>query len=163
MGVRGVKQIASGFLLLSVLTSVAIAADNDATMSKEELIKHDYERLTGMFRLTSGVMDGKPIAEDVREKTILITDHNKFTVSTGTKAGTSDDGTFTIDPTKNPKTVDSTQGSGADNGKVVLGIYEIIDDNHKRACWATTGNGRPTDFISKPGSGWLLQNWERIK
>ena len=103
------------------------------------------------------------IAEDVREKTILITDHNKFTVSTGTKAGTSDDGTFTIDPTKNPKTVDSTQGSGADKGKVVLGIYEIIDDNHKRACWATTGNGRPTDFISKPGSGWLLQNWERIK
>jgi uncharacterized protein (TIGR03067 family) len=71
--------------------------------------------------------------------------------------------TFTIDPTKSPKTADSLQTTGADKGKTLLGIYEIIDDNHKRACWAPVGKPRPTAFTSEPGSSRILQVWERIK
>ena len=129
----------------------------------KELITRDYERLTGTFQLVSGVIDGKPVAEDIRKETKLVTDMNKFTVSTGGQAGTSGAGTFTIDPTKSPKTVDSLQATGPDKGKTVLGIYEIIDDNHKRACWAPVGRPRPTAFTSEPGSGHILQVWERIK
>jgi len=132
-------------------------------MTKEELIRQDYERLTGTFSLVSGVVDGKPVPEEVRKKTILVTDHNKFTVSTGDEAGTSSGGTFTIDPTQTPKTVDSLQAGGPDEGKTVLGIYEIIDANHKRACWAPVGQPRPTAFSSEPGSGHILQVWERKK
>lgn len=152
------------FLVLLVLSVVAGAsAKNDnAKMTKEQLIKQDYERLTGKFRLVSGMVDGKPVPQDVRNKTVLITDHNKFTVSTGGEAATSAEGTFTIDPTKAPKTVDSLQGSGPDKGKTMLGIYEIIDQNHKRACWAPVGQPRPTEFSSGQGSGRILQTWERM-
>ena len=140
-----------------------VSGDDDTKMTKEELIKLDYERLTGTFRLVSGTVDGKPVPDDVRNKTVLVTDHDKFTVSTGDEAGTSAEGTFTIDPTKTPKTADSLQGSGPDKGKTVLGIYEIVDGNHKRACWAPVGQPRPTEFSSEPGSGRILQVWERQK
>src|SRR5436305_14008127 len=126
-------------VLLLLLAGGLLAADNQSDMAKEELIRQDYERLTGTFSLVSGVVDGKPVPEEVRKKTILVTDHNKFTVSTGDEAGTSSGGTFTIDPTWKPKTVDSLQASGPDKGKTVLGIYEMIDANHKRAFGAPVG------------------------
>jgi uncharacterized protein (TIGR03067 family) len=148
-------------LLLSVGGLMVAADNNRADMANEELIRQDYERLTGTFTLVSGVVDGKPVPEEVRKKTILVTDHDKFTVSTGHEAGTSSRGTFTIDPTKTPKTADSLQADGPDKGKTLLGIYEIIDDNHKRACWAPVGQPRPTEFTSEPGSGRILQIWER--
>jgi uncharacterized protein (TIGR03067 family) len=148
-------------LLLSVGGLVVAADNNRADMAKDELIRQDYELLTGTFTLVSGVVDGKPVPEEVRKKTILVTDHDKFTVSTGDEAGTSSRGTFTIDPTKTPKTADSLQDDGPDKGKTVLGIYEIIDDNHKRACWAPVGQPRPTEFTSEPGSGRILQIWDR--
>jgi uncharacterized protein (TIGR03067 family) len=148
-------------VLLLLLAGGLLAADNQSDMAKEELIRQDYERLTGTFSLVSGVVDGKPVPEEERKKTILVTDHNKFTVSTGDEAGTSARGTFVIDPTQKPKTADSLQADGPDKGKTLLGIYEIIGDNHKRACWAPAGQLRPTTFSSEPGSGHILQFWER--
>jgi uncharacterized protein (TIGR03067 family) len=127
----------------------------------DQLVDTDYQRLSGTWVLSSGVVDGHPVPEEIRKKTRLITTRDKFTLSTGAQTGTSEDGTFTIDPTKSPKTVDSVQGSGLDKGKTFLGIYEIIDDTHKRACWAPAGKPRPTDFVSTPGSGYILQVWKR--
>src|SRR5438552_17748658 len=150
------SRISQGVLLL-LSTTALIAADNQSDMTKEELIRQDYERLSGTFSLVSGVVDGKPVPEEVRKKTVLVTDHNKFTVSTGDEAGTSARGTFTIDPTQRPKTADSLQADGPEKGKTLLGIYEIIDDNHKRACWALPGHARPTAFSSEPGSSHILQ------
>jgi uncharacterized protein (TIGR03067 family) len=148
-------------ILLLLSTGGLMFAADSHTMTKEELIRNDFERLTGTFKLVSGVIDGKPVPEQVCRKTILVTDHNKFTVSTGNEAGTSARGTFTIDPTRTPKTADSLQADGPDKGKTLLGIYEILDDNYKRACWARAGQPRPTDFSSAPGSGRILQVWER--
>jgi uncharacterized protein (TIGR03067 family) len=130
--------------------------------SIDQPIERDYQRLSGTWVLSYGVVDGQPVAEEVRKQTRLITDRDKFTLSTGAQTGTSEGGTFTIDPTKSPKTVDSVQASGPDKGKTFLGIYEIIDDNHKRACWAPAGKPRPVDFTSTPGSGHILQVWERL-
>jgi len=146
-------------LLFAVASTGAVASD----VPMEELIKKDYERLTGTFQLVSGVIDGKEVPEDVRRQTKLVTTMDKFTVSAGGQAGTSGAGTFKIDPTKSPKTADSLQTEGPDKGKTLLGIYEIIDDNHKRACWAAVGKPRPTAFTSEPGTGHILQVWERVK
>jgi uncharacterized protein (TIGR03067 family) len=146
-------------VLLFFAAGALIAADKLENMTSEQI--KDYERLTGTFTLVSGVVDGKEVPEDVRKETILVTDHDKFTVSTGDKAGTSERGTFKIDPTKTPKTADSLQETGADKGKTMLGIYDIIDDNHKRACWAPPDKPRPNEFASEPGSGHILQLWER--
>ena len=65
------------------------AATPDSQGTMQELIKKDYELLTGTFRMVSGVIDGQEVPEEVRRKTILVTDHNKFTVSDSGAAGTS--------------------------------------------------------------------------
>lgn len=77
------RQILIGF---AVVASIAAAAP-DSQNSMEELIKKDYERLTGTFRLVSGMIDGKDVPEDVRSQTILVTDHDNFTVSDRGTAG----------------------------------------------------------------------------
>ena len=149
--------------ILAFLLAVASIGAAVSDVSMEELIKKDYERLTGTFQLVSGVIDGKEIPEDVRRQTKLVTTMNKFTVSAGGQTGTSSAGTFKIDPTKSSKTADSLQTEGPDKGKTLLGIYEIIDDNHKRACWAPVGKPRPKTFTLEPGTGHILQVWERVK
>src|SRR5947207_1535780 len=154
------KQI---IVLWLVSAGALLAADNQSEMTKEELIRQDYERLSGTFSLVSGVVDGKPVPEEVRKKTVLVTDHNKFTVSTGDEAGTSARGTFTIDPTQRPKRADSLQADGPDKGKTLFGIYEIIDDNHKRACWALPGHARPTAFSSEPASSNIIHVLDRLE
>ncbi len=151
--------------ILSLLIAAAAIGSTLAkpSTSMEEQIEQDYTRLSGTFRVLSGIIDGKKVPDAVRQQTVLVTDRNKFTVSDRGSAGTSAEGTFTIDPTKSPKTADSVQGTGPDKGKTMLGIYEIIDDNHKRACWAPVGKPRPTSFTSESGSGHILQIWERIE
>jgi uncharacterized protein (TIGR03067 family) len=76
--------------------------------------------------------------------------------------GTAPQGRFTIDPTKNPKEVDSTALAGPNKGEITRGIYEIMDPNNKRACWGRPGGPRPTDFTSAPGSGRTMQYWRLI-
>jgi uncharacterized protein (TIGR03067 family) len=145
------------------LVALAASLFTPADAAKDEAIKKDYERLAGTWRLVSAVEDGKKVPEEEAKKTRLVTKGDTFTILGDTGLGTSPAGTFTIDPTKRPKTVDSVQSKGPQKGKTVLGIYEIIDTDTKRACWAPPGKERPTAFTSEPGSGHLLQVWKRVK
>ena len=108
------------------------------------------------------VVDGMPMAKDERKKSFLVTDHDGFRFSKDGVAGTAPVGQFTIDSSKNPKWVDSTSLSGPEKGQVSLGIYEILDSNTVRACWANPGKPRPTSFNSLHGSGWTVQYWRLI-
>jgi uncharacterized protein (TIGR03067 family) len=65
-------------------------------------------------------------------------------------------GTFKLDATKNPREMDST----SDEKEVSPGIYELEPDSYK-ICFAPAGKPRPTKFSSEPGSGQILQVWER--
>jgi len=71
---------------------------------------------------------------------------------------TSKAGTFTLDPTKNPKEMDST----SDQQAVSLGIYELEADSYK-VCFSPAGKARPVNFSSDPGSGQIFQVWQRQK
>ena len=130
--------------------------------SKTMSVKQDYEALTGRWQLVKSVVDGKPVPEAEVRKTVLITDHDTFRFPADAKVGTAPLGRFTIDPTQNPKHVDTTAAGGPNKGQVTRGIYEIIDANNKRACWGQPGGPRPTDFTSAPGSGRTVQYWRLI-
>jgi uncharacterized protein (TIGR03067 family) len=129
---------------------------------KAMLIQKDYAALTGRWQLVKSIVDGKPVPEAEVRQTVLITDHDEFRFPADARVGTAPLGRFTIDPTTNPKQVDSTALGGPDKGKVTKGIYEIIDANNKRACWGKPGGPRPTDFTSESGSGRTLQYWRLI-
>jgi uncharacterized protein (TIGR03067 family) len=129
---------------------------------KTMMIQKDYEALTGRWQLVESTVDGKSVPEAELRKTVLITDHDTFRFPADAGVGTAPQGKFTIDPTKNPKQVDSTALAGPNKGEITHGIYEIIDENNKRACWGRPGGPRPTDFTSTPGSGRTVQYWRLI-
>jgi uncharacterized protein (TIGR03067 family) len=135
------------------------ATDVDA---RAAAVESDYDALTGSWQLVRSVVDGVPVPEAEVRKTILITDRDEFRFPADAGVGTAPLGKFTIDPLANPKQVDSTSFSGPDKGQVSLGIYEIIDAENKRACWAKPGKPRPTSFDSTPGSGWTVQDWRLV-
>jgi uncharacterized protein (TIGR03067 family) len=125
--------------------------------------QRDYDRLSGTWQLTRGVVNGKPVPASKARNTILITDHNTFRFPKASGVGTHPAGTFTVNPDTKPKQVDSIAEGGPHAGQLTRGIYEILDANHKRACWGPPGSPRPTEFKSPPGSGRILQYWKKIE
>ncbi len=71
-------------------------------------------------------------------------------------------GTFTIDATKDPKTVDSTPADGPHKGMTIKGIYEVKGDMMK-ACYDISGKGRPKSFTTKDKPGHVLIVYKRAK
>ena len=59
-------------------------------------------------------------------------------------------GTYKLDPTRDPKTVDWTDTIGEDAGKTLLAIYSLEGDRLV-FCAAYPGQERPTEFRTRPG------------
>jgi uncharacterized protein (TIGR03067 family) len=127
-----------------------------------EPAKLDYQRLSGTWQLVHGVVDGVPVPDAQLKQTVLITDGDTFRFPQAAGVGTHPAGKFTVNPKTVPKQVNSVALGGATAGQVTFGIYEIIDDTHKRACWGPAGGPRPTEFESPPGSHRILQYWDKI-
>jgi uncharacterized protein (TIGR03067 family) len=118
--------------------------------------KGDGDKLRGTWLTVSLVNDGKTlVGEGVPAKpgpaTKLVYDGNTWRVVVGDKTVAS--GTFALDPTKAPKTIDVMDESGKRNDQTKLGIYELDGDVY-RYCVAPAGKPRPTELASKVGSGY---------
>jgi uncharacterized protein (TIGR03067 family) len=59
--------------------------------------------------------------------------------------------------------MDWTRSNGPDAGKTMLAIYEFINDDEYRICFAPAGKERPKEFSTKAGSGHFLHTWKRLK
>ena len=71
-------------------------------------------------------------------------------------------GTFLIDPTKKPKTIDMKFTEGPEKGNTSLGIYELDGEDFK-LCLTITAKDRPTEFAAKAKSGLGLEVLKREK
>jgi len=147
---------------VAVITAGCASNPVGGTAAESPAAQRDYELLSGTWRLTRGVVNGKPVPASVARKTILITDRNTFRFPQASGVGTHPAGHFTVNPNTRPKQVDTVAEGGPNAGQLTRGIYEIIDATHKRACWGPPGGPRPTEFKSPPGSGRILQYWKKI-
>jgi uncharacterized protein (TIGR03067 family) len=71
-------------------------------------------------------------------------------------------GTFTVDASKTPPTIDMKPGSGRYEGKTLPGIYKLEGDTLTIA-FAEPGKDRPKAFESKPSSGVVLVVHKKAK
>ena len=126
------SSIACLVVIVSLLTS-SVAAD-------------DKKDLDGKWVVVSVERDGKPWA--AMKGAIRVNNGDKYILTP--KEGKAVPGTFKIDPTKKPKTIDMTPTEGNFKDKTLLGIYELDGDTLK-ICFAEPGKERPTDFTSKAG------------
>jgi uncharacterized protein (TIGR03067 family) len=126
--------------------------------SADRAIKEELERLRGTWKFVAVDQDGTKVPEALFKNARLICKGDHFGYVVGETATA---GTFRVDPAKKPKTIDVTFTEGPEKGNTTLGIYELEGDTY-RIC-ISLGKDRPTEFISKPNSGHVLEVLKREK
>jgi len=120
--------------------------------------KTDLDVLQGTWQLVSAMQDGQALPEDKVKQTTIVIKDDTFRFAGSAEDATSREGTIKLDETKTPKEMDAI----STKKEVMLGVY-ALDANGYKVCFAPAGKPRPTEFASTPGSGYILQSWERQK
>ena len=103
-------------------------------------IRDELNRFEATWKFVSIDVDGRSIAAERFGEDRLILKGKEFTTTVG---GNTTTGTFKIDPTASPKTIDITFADGPGKDNTQKGIYELDGDTQK-ICWAAPGSpGRP--------------------
>jgi len=126
---------------------------------KDDAIQKELARLEGSYSCVSlqqGTDKGDP---EITKTLKLVVKDNQWTVYIRGKASTL--ATFTIDPTKQPKTIDLTGTMGGDKGEKYLGIYELKGDE-LNLCIGDT-KSRPSGFDVKKIRERQFEVWKRVK
>lgn len=120
----------------------------------------DLAKLQGDWMAVSVIDNGTKVADDEAQTLFRTVSGNKYSLFRFTKPLAQ--GTFKIDATKRPKTIDVTPTGSKGPSKPILGIYEF----RGRALWicnARPGMPRPIDFEPQSGSGHSRVVWEPEK
>ena len=142
-----------------IFLAIIIQAPIDA--SADDQGKGDGEKLTGTWTCSSGINDGKALAQETVQKLRLtLTKDGGYKTERGKQVLF--DSTYKIDPDKRPKHIDLIGTEGENKGKAALGIY-VLDGDTLKICYTMPGEGRPREFESKAGSGATLVVWKRRK
>ncbi len=138
---------------LVLVVGLLLAADDP----KDE-VKKEQDKLKGTWTVESSERKGQA-SEEGKDAEVTF-EGDKITVKTA--EGKEHKGTYKIDPTKKPKTIDITPSGGDNKDKVHLGIYELDGDTLK-VCYNHPDKERPTAFSTKADSEEVLYVLKRKK
>jgi len=143
----------------AVLSATGTTASGDD--AREKAIKKDRRQIHGTWRAVALEINGTKAKDEDAEKLLVVngSDGTWTLLSAGKEISK---GTSTIDPTRNPKTIDFTPTEGAGQGNQYLGIYELGKRN-RRLCFAAKEKGRPAEFVSSPAGEIIFVAFERVK
>ena len=141
---------------MRLLMIAALGVSLAACSRQASAPKTDLDRLQGTWNLTMAMQDGKPLADDKVKQTTIVFKGDTFRFPGSAEYATSKAGTIKLDESKTPKEMDAI----STEKEVMLGIYRLEENGYK-VCFAPAGKPRPTELTSTPGSGYILQAWER--
>lgn len=113
--------------------------------------------IEGVWQPTMAELGGKKLPDEVRSSITLEVKEREYTVTSGT---TVDRGTFKLDLSTTPKSLDIIGGEGPNKGKTFLAIFEREGDT-LRVCYDLSGKTRPTEFKTTEGSLLFLVEYKR--
>jgi uncharacterized protein (TIGR03067 family) len=145
-------------VVIASLATIGLAA---AVFADDAADKKDKEKLQGSWAAVSGEKEGKEDPE-AKEHT-LVFQGDKFSIKRGDKVFVQ--GTFKIDASKSPKTMDIEISEGPDNvkNKKAQAIYSL-DGDDLTWCVAEPGSGeRPEKLATKEGVTHMLVKLKREK
>ena len=119
----------------------------------------DSEVVDGTWLGAKAELSGKPFPEELTRTIRITVAKGKYKVAV---SGTYDEGTFQLDPSTKPKSLDLTATAGPNKGKTLLAIYELDGDTLK-VCYDLTGKNRPKEFKTTEGSELYLVTYKREK
>src|SRR5262249_39470738 len=122
-------------------------------------VEKELKKFQGTWTFESVEAGGKEEpAADFKGITVVF-EGDKYAVKKGDEVIQA--ATLKLDPSKSPKTLDSTVTEGPNKGTVILGIYEISGDTLK-VCFDPEGKKRPTEFKTTSGPQTLVVH-KRVK
>jgi uncharacterized protein (TIGR03067 family) len=129
-------------------------------MPTGDAVTEELKRFQGTWKQIACEKDGVTEALDefgFEPMTTFLGDAYVVTLADGTVAI---EGTFKIDPTREPKTVDWMDTFGEDAGKAFPAIY-CLEGDRLVFCAADEGRERPTEFRTRPGQ--VLRVCQRVR
>jgi uncharacterized protein (TIGR03067 family) len=117
------------------------------------------EGIDGTWIPSEAELGGKKFPDEVRKSIKLVIKGDEYVVTVGNLP---DRGTCKVDQKAKPKALDITGAEGPNKGKTILAIYER-DGDTLRVCYDLTGQSRPKEFTSKPGTQLFLVTYKRQK
>ena len=148
------------FIAVAVSSAATLAAD---AADKEEAIQADRARMAGEWRVVSIEANGNTNADSVVAGITIVNrlDGKWSLLSNGNIIA---EGTSTIDPTANPKTIE-LKGIRASvenaRGTHYRGIYEVHETT-RRLCFVPADKPLPESFDGGRETGQILVKFERV-
>jgi uncharacterized protein (TIGR03067 family) len=139
-------------LAVGLFVVAPVAGDDDA--------KKDMDALQGNWVMQVGESNGEKLPEEVAKTYKRTITKDKLTITRGGEELYQ--GSFKIDPTKKPKSIDVTIETGPNKGATMIGIYELDGDTLK-VCMVPPGTPRPSEFTGKAGSNQTCAIWKKEK
>lgn len=136
-------------LLILVATAIAMTASAGNG-------GNDAQKIQGTWAISSAEIGGSFFPPEAARVITLKLDEGKYVV----KAENLDKGTYTIDPTTKPKSLDIFGTEGPNAGKHFPCIYELHGDELK-VCYQLGDGPRPSKFECPPGSKIFLVTYKR--
>ena len=134
----------SNLLLVTWKRSKTVGAE------KKKAVQDELEHFEASWKFVSIDVEGNSVPAERFQEDRLILKGKEFT---STVQGNTTHGTFKINPTASPKTIDITFTDGPGKDNTQKGIYELDGDKQK-ICWAAPGNlGRPSSRPSPRAAG----------
>lgn len=145
-------SVAAGVLAIS-LFGTALA------QTPAERLKREEEKLAGAWRVTGVHVNGMILPSRQVPDLKLTFKDGQFTARLGKEKP--QEGSYKLDPSKKPKTIDLERTLGPDKGKKQVGIYELTGHT-LRICACEAGNDRPTDFDTNDKPGYTVLILKRV-
>lgn len=120
----------------------------------------EMKNLSGKWKVEQAEANGSQVPDEVRQSLTLTMKDDKYEVPSPN--GGKDEGTFRLDVSKKPKTMEIKGTKGPNQGKTILAIYELNKDTLK-ICYDVTGKNYPPEFSAPANSGRLLITFRRSK
>jgi uncharacterized protein (TIGR03067 family) len=122
----------------------------------------------GTWQMVTAEIAGQKMPDAFAKSTRLVVQGDKYTVtvtSERTDQGAvhrTDKGIVKLNAAANPKQMDITGTDGPNKGKTFKAIYERHGDS-LRVCYDLSGQSRPTEFKTKPGTPSFLATYKLTK
>jgi len=113
--------------------------------------------LDGTWKVAAAETDGSAVGGENLEGMSVTMKGNSYVFHSNDQTS---HGTVSLDPSKQPKEIDIQPTDGPDEGKTLLGIYDVGASGW-RLCYAQAGKPRPGTFSTEQDSGRLMVTYRR--